>query len=55
MFLGEILAVAFLYEAGGNGGITLDYKALHPASYWFPAWLTFYPEEGGDMFLRNVG
>jgi hypothetical protein len=30
-------------------------KDCHLLSSWFPAWLFFYPEDGGDMFLRNVG
>jgi hypothetical protein len=25
------------------------------ASYWSLAWLTLYTEDGGDIFLRNVG
>jgi hypothetical protein len=28
---------------------------LLPASRCFLAWLIFYPEVGGDMFLRNAG
>jgi hypothetical protein len=25
------------------------------SSFWFLSYLCFYPEDGGDMFLRNVG
>jgi hypothetical protein len=28
---------------------------LLPASSWFLAWIFFNPEDGGDLFLRNVG
>jgi hypothetical protein len=23
--------------------------------HWFPSWFIFYPEDGGDILLRNVG
>jgi hypothetical protein len=26
-----------------------------PVSHWFPVWFFFEPEDGGEMFLRNVG
>jgi hypothetical protein len=26
---------------------------LPTASYWFLAWLTFLPEDGGNIFLNN--
>jgi hypothetical protein len=26
-----------------------------PAAYWFLAWLIFYPEDGADAFLQNIG
>jgi hypothetical protein len=27
---------------------------LLPASFWFLAWLTLQPEDGGDIFFQNV-
>jgi hypothetical protein len=34
--------------------LSLTDLAVHALSQWFLAWL-FCPEDGGDMFLRNVG
>jgi hypothetical protein len=31
------------------------YRSYHLLSRWFISWLIFYPEDGGDIFLRNVG
>jgi hypothetical protein len=35
--------------------VKADAKQSHLLSHWFLARLIFDPEDGGNMFLRNVG
>jgi hypothetical protein len=35
--------------------LTFQRNMYPPGSNWFLSWLIFDPEDGSDMFLRNVG